>query len=135
MKKYFEHMPDYMSNNLSHAAKVEMKRAHKHGKLMGMVKQKIQDFEDNYKDFFDQCWSEFSELHPNPKVKILSLLLEEDVTYSEACFVYFSDNFSNYMYNSAATKELEAVVEEAFENEYSFLEDYYEQFIERFKLS
>ena len=39
------------------------------------------------------------------------------------------------MYNSAATKELEAVVEEAFENEYPFLEDYYEQFIERFKLS
>ena len=42
MKKYFEHMPDYMSNNLSHAAKVEMKRAHKHGRLMGMVKQKMQ---------------------------------------------------------------------------------------------
>ena len=40
-----------MSNNLSHAAKVEMKRAHKHGRLMGMVKQKMQDFEDNYKDF------------------------------------------------------------------------------------
>ena len=135
MKKYFEHMPYNMSNNLSRKDKVAMKRAHKHGKLMGMVKQKMQDFEDNYKDFFDQCWSEFSELHPNPKVKILSLLLEEDVTYSEACFVYFSENFSNYMYNSAATKELEAVVEEAFENEYPFLEDYYEQFIERFKLS
>ena len=44
MKKYFEHMPNYMSNNLSHAAKVEMKRAHKHGRLMGMVKQKMQDF-------------------------------------------------------------------------------------------
>ena len=127
-------MPYNMSNNLSHADKVAIKRAHKHGKLMGMVKQKMQDFEDNYKDFFDQCWSEFSELHPNPKVKILSLLLEEDVTYSEACFVYFSENFSNYMYNNAATKELEAVVEEAFENEYPFLEDYYEQFIEQFKL-